>query len=73
VSHDRPFAAWPEQVAFDGRELDAILDALHHAIELAPRGGETYRAIRRGQLTIWRKLWPELAEQYDDLASEGEE
>jgi hypothetical protein len=73
VSHRKPFAAWPEEVPFGGSELDVILNALDYAIELAPPGGEAFSAARRGQVTIWRKLWPELADQYDDLGSEGEE
>src|SRR5947208_152249 len=28
--------------------------------------------LRRAQLVIWRKLWPELADQYDEPEADGE-
>ena len=67
-----PFARWPDEVAFNGPELDAILGALDYALDLATEA-TGLRAIRRAQLVIWRKLWPELAEHYDDQEAGEEE
>jgi len=67
------FAQWPEEVAFSGPELDIILGALEYAARLATADRAALRAIRRAQLVVWRKLWPELADQYEDPHIEGEE
>jgi hypothetical protein len=67
------FTEWPEEVAFSGPELDVILGALEHAVVLATSDRTAQRAARRAQLVIWRKLWPELADQYEDPGIEGEE
>ena len=67
------FTEWPEEVAFNGAELDLILEALDWILDLAPPESTTLQAVRRAQVVIWRKLWPELADQYDDSGSQDEE
>lgn len=67
------FAEWPEEVAFTSRELAVVLAALDHLVEQADPGSHPWKAARRAQLVVWRKLWPELAEQYDDPAAQPEE
>jgi len=66
------FTEWPEQIGFEGPELDLILAGLDYAVEVAPPDSPAWKAARRAQLVIWRKVWPELAEQYDD-ERDGEE
>lgn len=66
------FSHWPDEVAFRGTELDVILAGLDYAIELAPPKSPAWTAARRAQLVIWRKLWPELADHYDDPDDDGE-
>jgi hypothetical protein len=67
------FTEWPEEVAFSGPELDLILEALDYAVDLTPRASQSLQVVRRAQVVIWRKLWPELADQYDDADPQGEE
>ena len=67
------FAQWPEEVAYSGPKLDIILGVLEYAARLATADHAALRAIRRAQLVVWRKLWPELADQYEDPHIEGEE
>jgi hypothetical protein len=40
---------------------------------LAPPGSAAWKAARRAQIIIWRKVWPELADQYDDEPDGDEE
>lgn len=65
------FTEWPEEIGFGGRDLDTILAALDHAVELADPGSDAWKAARKAQLVIWRKVWPELADQYDDPEPEA--
>lgn len=67
------FTEWPEEVGFRGPELDLILAGLDYAIEMAAPGSAAWKAARRAQITIWRKVWPELAEQYGDELDGDEE
>jgi len=67
------FAEWPEEIGFQGPELDVILAGLDYAIDLAPSGSAAWKAARRAQIIIWRKVWPELADQYDDELDGDEE
>ena len=60
-----PFARWPEEVGFVPGELVVILSALDLGVERSTDAA-AFRVFRRAQLVIWRKLWPELAEHYDD-------
>jgi hypothetical protein len=69
----KPFTEWPDQVAFSGPELDVILGALEHALVLATADSTARRTVRRAQLVIWRRLWPELADQYEGPGLEEEE
>jgi hypothetical protein len=66
------FTEWPEKIGFQGPELDVILAGLDYAIELAPPQSPAWKAARRAQLVIWRKVWPELADQYDDDADDDQ-
>lgn len=67
------FTEWPDEIGFQGPELDVILAGLDYAIELAIPGTPAWKAARRAQMVIWRRVWPELAEQYDDEAGDDEE
>ena len=67
-----PFTQWSERVGFAADELAVIPEALDHAVERAPDPAAV-RIFRRAQLVIWRKLWPELAEHYDDQGLDEEE
>lgn len=60
------FTEWPDEIGFQGPELDVILAGLDYAIELAIPRSTAWKAARRAQMVIWRRVWPELAEQYDD-------
>ena len=73
MNHGRPFAAWPEEVAFRARELNVILGALEHAFAELAADTAARRSVRRAQLLIWRRLWPELADQYEEPNDEVEE
>ena len=67
------FTEWPEEISFRGPELDLILAGLDYAVELATAGSAARNAARRAQIIIWRKVWPELAEQYADELDGDEE
>jgi hypothetical protein len=67
------FTEWPEEIGFKGADLDVILAGLDHAIELAAQESPAWKAARRAQMLIWRKVWPELAELYDDEPDNDEE
>ena len=67
-----PFTRWDAEVSFNAAELAVVLGALDQAVEDATDAA-ALRVMRGAQLVIWRKLWPELAEQYEDEAREEEE
>ena len=65
------FAAWPDEIRFTTAEVEILVGALELAVEQASDSA-TIRTLRRAQVVIWRKLWPELADQYDS-PDNGEE
>ena len=73
VGNEQSFASWPDAVALSGAELDVLLGALEFAFATAERDTAARHLVRRAQLVIWRKLWPELADQYEDPDSGTEE
>ena len=58
------FAAWPDEIRFTTAEIEVLVEALEPAVEQATDDA-TVRALRRAQVVIWRKLWAELADQYE--------
>ena len=67
-----PFAQWPEEIRFTTAEVEVLLSALERAVDHVA-GDPVLLLLRRAQLVIWRKLWPELADQYEVPEAEGEE
>ena len=58
------FAAWPDEIRFTTAEIEVLVEALELAVEQATDDANI-RTLRRAQVVIWRKLWPELADQYE--------
>ena len=58
------FAAWPDEIRFSTAEIEVLVEALELAVEQTT-DDVTLRTLRRAQVVIWRKLWPELADQYE--------
>ena len=58
------FAAWPDEIRFTTAEIEVLVEALELAVEQTT-DDVTLRTLRRAQVVIWRKLWPELADQYE--------
>ena len=65
------FAEWPDEIGFTIPEIAVLLNALDVAVEWVQSESDL-RMLRRAQLVIWRKLWPELADQYDEPEADGE-
>jgi hypothetical protein len=63
------FAQWPEEIRFSTAEIELLVDALDLAAQAAADNA-ALRTVRRAQVVIWRKLWPELADQYDEPEAE---
>jgi len=66
-----PFAQWPDEIRFTTAEVETLLSALEVAAD-GLVGDPILRSLRRAQLVIWRRLWPELAEQYEEPEAEEE-
>ena len=58
------FAAWPDEIRFSTTEIEVLVGALEVAVEQTTDDA-ALRTLRRAQVVIWRKLWPELADQYE--------
>ena len=69
---NEPFTRLPDKVCFALPELALILETLDHAVEDATKATRL-RIFRRAQVVMWRKLWPELADLYEDEVTEEEE
>jgi hypothetical protein len=65
------FAEWPAEIRFTTREVEVLLGALELAVQQS-QDDAALPALRRAQVVIWRKLWPELADQYHEPRA-GEE
>ena len=66
------FAAWPDEIRFTTAEIEVLVEALELAVEQATDDANI-RTLRRAQVVIWRKLWPELADQYESPENEEDE
>ena len=66
------FAAWPDEIRFSTAEIEVLVEALELAVEQTT-DDVTLRTLRRAQVVIWRKLWPELADQYESPKNEEDE
>ena len=67
------FAEWPDEVCFTIAELDAVLTGLDDAADAIAPTSDAFRSVRRAQVAGWRRLWPELADHYDEGESDTEE
>ena len=66
------FAAWPDEIRFSTAEIEVLVGALEVAVEQTTDDA-ALRTLRRAQVVIWRKLWPELADQYERPENEEDE
>ena len=66
------FAAWPDEIRFTTAEIEVLVEALELAVEQATDDANI-RTLRRAQVVIWRKLWSELADQYESPENEEDE